>query len=95
MATHSSILAWRTPWVEEPGGLQSMELQRAGHNTQTYSVGCYIGGYMLLHICTEPMEGTTSSMKPNINSEFQLKRCIDIGSTMVTSAVVTLKQNAN
>ena len=31
MATHSSILAWITPWTEEPGGLQSMELQRIGH----------------------------------------------------------------
>ena len=30
MATHSSILAWRTSWTEEPGGLQSMELQRVG-----------------------------------------------------------------
>ena len=28
MATHSSILAWRIPWTEEPGGLQSMGLQR-------------------------------------------------------------------
>ena len=28
MATHSSILAWRIPWMEEPGGLQSIELQR-------------------------------------------------------------------
>ena len=28
MATHSSILAWRTPWVEEPGGLQSVGLPR-------------------------------------------------------------------
>ena len=27
-ATHSSILAWENPWIEEPGGLQSMELQR-------------------------------------------------------------------
>ena len=27
-ATHSSLLAWRIPWTEEPGGLQSMELQR-------------------------------------------------------------------
>ena len=27
MAIHSSILAWRTPWIEEPGGLQSMELE--------------------------------------------------------------------
>ena len=32
MATHSSILAWRIPWMEEPGGLQSMESQRFGHN---------------------------------------------------------------
>ena len=32
MATHSSILAWRIPWTEEPGGLQSMESQRVGHN---------------------------------------------------------------
>ena len=31
MATHSSILAWEIPWTEEPGGLQSMELQRVGH----------------------------------------------------------------
>ena len=30
MATHSSILAWRIPWTEEPGGLQSMDLQRVG-----------------------------------------------------------------
>ena len=32
MATYSSILAWRIPWTEEPGGLQAMESQRAGHN---------------------------------------------------------------
>ena len=32
MATHFSILAWRTPWTEEPGGLQSMGSQRAGHD---------------------------------------------------------------
>ena len=30
--THSSILAWIIPWTEEPGGLQSMGLQRVGHN---------------------------------------------------------------
>ena len=29
---HSSVLAWRIPWREEPGGLQSMGLQRVGHN---------------------------------------------------------------
>ena len=32
MATHSSILAWRIPWTEEPGGLQSLGSQRVGHH---------------------------------------------------------------
>ena len=32
MATHSSILAWKIPWVEEPGGLQSMGSKRVGHD---------------------------------------------------------------
>ena len=32
MATHSSILAWRIPWTEKPGGLQSMGLQRVRYN---------------------------------------------------------------
>ena len=32
MATHSSVLAWRIPWTEESGGLQSMGLQRVGHD---------------------------------------------------------------
>ena len=35
MATHSSILVWRTPWMEEPGGLQSMGSQRVGHDWAT------------------------------------------------------------
>ena len=32
MATHSSILGWRIPWTEEPGGLQPMGSQRVGHD---------------------------------------------------------------
>ena len=32
MATHSSILAWKIPWTEEPGWLQSMGSQRVGHD---------------------------------------------------------------
>ena len=32
VAAHSSILAWRIPWTEEPGGLQSTGLQRVGHD---------------------------------------------------------------
>ena len=46
MATLSSIRAWRIPWTEEPGGLQSMGLQRVGqeratkHNTARVVYGC-------------------------------------------------------
>ena len=32
LETHSSMLAWRLPWTEEPGGLQSVGLQRVGHD---------------------------------------------------------------
>ena len=32
MATHSSILAWEIPWIKDPGWLQSMGLQRVGHD---------------------------------------------------------------
>ena len=35
MATHASILAWEIPWTEEPGRLQSMGLQRVGHEGAT------------------------------------------------------------
>ena len=38
MITHSSILAWRIPWTEEPGGLQSMESKRVRHNLATNNV---------------------------------------------------------
>ena len=41
MATHSSILAWRIPWREEPGRLQSMGLQRVGHNWVTNTTTYY------------------------------------------------------
>ena len=43
MAPHSSTLAWKIPWMEEPGGLQSMGLLRVGHDftfTFTFSLSC-------------------------------------------------------
>ena len=47
MATHSSIIAWRIPWTEEPGGLQSMGSQRVRNNwktnTFTFSAGWSVG----------------------------------------------------
>ena len=42
MATHSSILAWRIPWTEEPGGLQSIELPRVGHDWVTSLIEKYL-----------------------------------------------------
>ena len=51
MATHSSVLAWRIPWTDEPGGLQSMGSQRAGHDSvtkQQQQWGNYPGDDMLL-----------------------------------------------
>ena len=44
MATHFSILACRIPWTEEPGGLQSMGLQRVGHDWVTHTI---------LHVCVQ------------------------------------------
>ena len=35
MAIHTSILAWRIPWTEEPGGLQLLELQKVGYDLVT------------------------------------------------------------
>ena len=45
MATHSSVLAWRIPGTEEPGGLQSMESQRVGHNS-TADAFTSLSGYV-------------------------------------------------
>ena len=45
MATHSSILAWRIPWMEEPGGLQSTGSQRVGHDWATSLSLTYLGNW--------------------------------------------------
>ena len=42
MATHSSILAWRIPWTEEPGGLQSTGSQRVGHDLSYLAGKCWV-----------------------------------------------------
>ena len=41
MATHSSILAWRTPWTEEPGRRQSLGSQRVGHSSVSNTLSCF------------------------------------------------------
>ena len=44
MATHSATLAWKIPWMEKPGRLQSMESQRVGHNFTFLSDFTFFGG---------------------------------------------------
>ena len=60
MATHSSILGWKIPWTEKPGGIQSMGSQRLGHNwvTNVYSIKygqylevCCSEGKNYWHVC--------------------------------------------
>ena len=46
MVTHSSILAWRIQWTEEPGGLQSMGSQRVGHNLVTNTFTYFLQYYL-------------------------------------------------
>ena len=55
-ATHSSILAWKIPWTEELGGLQSMGLQRAGHNLRDRSPGEGNGNPLHYSCLENPMD---------------------------------------
>ena len=49
MAVYSSILVWRIPWTEEPGELQSLRLQRGGHNIWNIYVKNILSHYDLPH----------------------------------------------
>ena len=60
MATHSTMLGWRIPWTQEPGGLQSMGPQRVGHDCATntvidFSFTFRAGGSPAGHVLTTPI----------------------------------------
>ena len=67
VATHSSILAWRIPWTEEPGGLQSMGSQRVGDNWATdishFTQIHFVAWQKLTHHCK------ASILKNNFNQK--------------------------
>ena len=46
VSTHSRILAWKIPWTEEPGGLQSMGLKGTGHDWPTKPARLWYSGYL-------------------------------------------------
>ena len=62
MTTHCSILAWRIPWTEEPGGLQSMGLQRVRHNWR--DLACMHDWVLLLFIWN--YHNTVNRLYPNM-----------------------------
>ena len=74
MATHSSILAWRIPWTEEPGGLQSTGSQRVGHDWASGSPGLSISfsstflSYPIPQTYTSIYLAATDSSMPSFNS---------------------------
>ena len=55
MATHSSILAWRIPWTEEPGGLQPMGSQRVGHTQLHIYLPIHPSIYLSSHLSNLPI----------------------------------------
>ena len=78
MVTHSRIPAWRIPWTEEPGGLQSMGLQRVGHNWVTITFPFFSPNNVLHWTCFTkqyymhypPYSTTQISSNMKINSSF-------------------------
>ena len=64
MATHSSVLAWEIPRTEEPGGLQSMGLQRVRHDsaTFTHTPRCYL-------LCDRDLRALESLLPSNISAK--------------------------
>ena len=69
MAAHTSILAWRIPWAEEPGGLQSMGLQTVRHNwtTDTFTFTFSIISGLLTTSWIQPPSGISVELFPTMN----------------------------
>ena len=65
MATHSSILAWRIPWTEEPGGLQSTGSQRVGHDWATSLPYSLMHPYVLHSIIYNSQDMEATWVLPN------------------------------
>ena len=64
MATHSSILAWRIPWTEEPGGLQFIGLQKVGHDLAINVLCiCSLHIHKIIILFVSDMNISSSSLK--------------------------------
>ena len=68
MATHSSVLAWRIPGTEEPGGLPSMGSHRAGHDWSDLAAAAVIGSFNTLLSITKRTRRQSATRKQDLNS---------------------------
>ena len=74
MATHSSILPWKTPWIEEPGGLQSIGLERVEHEWSNLACSCCSVTKWCLTLC-DPMDCSTTGSCPPLSPRVCSKSC--------------------
>ena len=82
MTTHSGILAWKTPWMEKPGGLQSMGSQRVGHDWVTslftgYSMCTYVSLSSWAIMISYVHAGELNRWSPK-SSQFYPSRCLQL-----------------
>ena len=85
MVTHSSVLAWRIPWTEEPSWLQSVGLQRVGHNWATFTHSGNNFGKVTDFIFLG------SKVTADGDCSHEIKRCLLLGSKAMTSLDSILK----
>ena len=80
MTTHSSILAWEISWTEEPGGLQSLELQRVGHDLATeHSVQSNDNTAKLTLLCIKARTKAIHTVNnPKLNSSYYQQSSVEV-----------------
>ena len=80
--THSSILAWRITWTEEPGGLQAMGSQRVGHDRATYP-SLSSPSSRWCHLTTSPSVTPFSSCPPSFPASGCFSKCLALNTSLI------------
>ena len=88
MATHSSILAWKTPWTQGPGGLQSMVSQRVGYDRVTeYTCTCNVQSLSRVHLFVTPWTAARQASL-SITNSWSLLKLMSIKSVMPSNHLI-------
>ena len=78
MATHSSILAWRSPWIEDLGRLQSMGLQRVRHDLATNTINYKIAALVFLQLQIYCKSWSLSLKAPHLQGDLFLEPFLEV-----------------